>query len=173
MAGTDLTIQGTSPLEEMESQSIGWLTTQFSNENVEVAPYFDELTLENTQELVARATGKTLVLFDVTQVQPEIDEVKQYSHERTQREEVSFGFLIVYASLRDDDGQERKHNAFRVIERIRKELAGKNFTITVSPGGDTNTFTFKLREISRLRQPPPGVAVYQMIYTTRFTRQFV
>lgn len=160
----DLTITGTSLLEEVDEQMIAAAKEAFAGQNVQVDHYFNDFSPENIESLKDRALRATQVLFDFMKTTPQIDAGRRASHARIQGEDDTFGFYVVYTNMRDDKGVQRRYNCYRAIEILRRRFSSFNLSLTVDSNGGTTLTSLRPLDIEQVRQIP-YVAAYQVLWT--------
>ena len=148
------------------------MQAEFADENVAVERYYEEMSAEKLDELEARARRTTQVLLDFFDITPIAEDNRRgASSQRIQKDILTFGWYVVYSSVRDEDGYIRRRDAYRVIERIRRKMANQKLTMTVDGGGGQKDLLIHFAGINRVRDVP-GVAIYQITYTCDANRQF-
>lgn len=164
-----LIIQGTSPIEEIDSQMIATARDAFAGDNVMVDHYYDDFSPLGLEELENRSMRSTLILFDYLNTQIVIDDDRRQSNDRIQREVATVGFYAIHASVRDDYGISRRYSCYRAIERLRSRFSQYRVEVTVDNDGNKSNLVLRPLEVQKIRNIP-RVAVYQVAWTIQLAR---
>ena len=160
----DLTIQGTSWIEEISEQMITAAKEGFVNQNVEGDQYYNEFADPDAYgDLKNRATRATQILFDFFGSQPNTDTARKATNERLQIETDQVGFYVAFTSARDDGGRQRKMNCYRAISQLRRRFSRFAVMITVDQDQARNAAWLKIVNIDQVRGLP-GITIYQIIW---------
>ena len=169
IAAQDLIIQGTSIIEQIDAQMLVAANQAFTGQNVEIDHYYNDFTPQNLEQLQNRAIRATQILFDFFKTSPVLDEERRMSHDRVQKETDTVGFYVVYASLRDDNGVQRRYNCYRAIDILRRRFSNFTLSLSLDDTGIPKPYSLRALDIERIRNLPL-VAAYQVLWTITLNR---